>query len=162
MSNTEVGSLLFLLFLFISSAHLFGYFFERLRQPRVIGEILAGVALGPSIIGRLAGLTHSSALSFIPAAVNKHAAVMSFIYQLGLLLLMFISGSEMRCLFMREDRKDVFWLATVGTGLPFLLALAAGRWLPLERLRLMGAAHQRTSLLLVVGIAVAVTSIPVI
>lgn len=160
MSNTEVGSLLFLLFLFISSAHLFGYFFERLRQPRVIGEILAGVALGPSIIGRLAGLTHSSALSFIPAAVNKHAAVMSFIYQLGLLLLMFISGSEMRCLFMREDRKDVFWLATVGTGLPFLLALAASRWLPLERL--MGAAHQRTSLLLVVGIAVAVTSIPVI
>ncbi|HTC95395.1 MAG TPA: cation:proton antiporter [Terriglobales bacterium] len=160
MSNAEVGSLLFLLFLFISAAHLFGYFFERLRQPRVIGEILAGVALGPSMVGHLAGFAHFSVLNFIPAAASKHAAVMNFIYQLGLLLLMFISGSEMRRLFMREDRKDVFWLAVVGTGLPFFLVLAAGRWLPLERL--MGPAHQRTSLLLVVGIAVAVTSIPVI
>jgi Kef-type K+ transport system membrane component KefB len=160
MSNAEVGSLLFLLFLFISAAHLFGYFFERLRQPRVIGEILAGVALGPLIVGHLAALAHLSVLNSVPAAASKHAAVMNFIYQLGLLLLMFISGSEMRLLFMREDRKAVFWLAVVGTGLPFMLVLAAGRWLPLERL--VGPAHQRTSLLLVVGIAVAVTSIPVI
>ncbi|HLQ51184.1 MAG TPA: cation:proton antiporter [Terriglobales bacterium] len=162
MSNAEIGSLLFLLFLFISCAHLFGYLFERLRQPRVIGEILAGVVLGPSIIGHVAAWHGFSAFAFVAASAHQHAAVMNFIYQLGLLLLMFLSGCETRHLFSRDDSKEIAWLAIVGTGLPFLVAIAAGAlsWLPLETL--MGRAQQRLALVLVLGIAVAVTSIPVI
>ena len=126
MSNAEIGSLLFLLFLFISCAHLFGYLFERLRQPRVIGEILAGVVLGPSIVGHVAAWPGFSTLAFVTASAHQHAAVMNFIYQLGLLLLMFLSGCETRHLFSRDDSKEVAWLAIVGTGMPFLVAIAAG------------------------------------
>jgi Kef-type K+ transport system membrane component KefB len=54
----------------------------------------------------------------------------------------------------------VAWLGGLGTGLPFVLALAAAPLLPLETV--IGQANHRGSLLLVIGIAVAVTSIPVI
>jgi len=153
MTNSEIGLLLFLLFLFIASAHLLGYLFVRLRQPRVIGEILAGIVLGPSVAGKLSVL-------HLPALMHQHDSVLNFIYQLGLLLLMFISGIETRHLFGREERRQVGWLVGVGTLIPFVVALAASPWLPLERL--IGSTTSRTALVLVIGIGVSVTSIPVI
>src|SRR5437763_978566 len=51
MSNSALGSLAFFLFATLISAHLLGNLFVRLKQPKVIGEILAGVLLGPSLIG---------------------------------------------------------------------------------------------------------------
>lgn len=54
MSNFDLTSVLFILLLLIGLAQLLGYFFVKLRQPKVLGEILAGVVLGPSLIGRLA------------------------------------------------------------------------------------------------------------
>ena len=73
---------------------------------------------------------------------------------------MFISGIETRHLFGREERSSVAWLVIVGTGLPFLAAILAAPWLPLGRMA--GTVQQRTPLILVLGIGVAVTSIPVI
>src|SRR5207253_10370652 len=87
MSSSELGSLLFLLLLFISTAHLLGFLFVRLRQPRVIGEILAGVLLGPTLLGHL-GRLHFS-VGMLPALMARHSSVIDFVYQLGLLLLMF-------------------------------------------------------------------------
>jgi Kef-type K+ transport system membrane component KefB len=159
MTNSQIGSLLFLLFFFISFAHLLGYFFVRLRQPRVIGEILAGIILGPSLLGRLAA-PHSFQLPTLPNLVHENEAVLTFIYQLGLLLLMFISGIETRHLFGRKERRQVGLLVGLGTVIPFLVALATVSWLPLDRL--MGRAGGRIPLVLVIGIGVSVTSIPVI
>jgi Kef-type K+ transport system membrane component KefB len=73
---------------------------------------------------------------------------------------MFASGAETKGLFRREDAREVAWLGGLGTGLPFALALAFAPLLPVEAL--IGSANHRASLLLVIGIAVAVTSIPVI
>jgi Kef-type K+ transport system membrane component KefB len=159
MSSAELGSLLFLLLLFISTAHLLGLVFVRLRQPRVIGEILAGVLLGPALLGRFSQMANSSAIN-LPTLVGKNGPALDFIYQLGLLLLMFISGIETRHLFGREERRSVAWLVIVGTGLPFLTAILVAPWLPLASMA--GAVQQRTPLILILGIGVAVTSIPVI
>jgi Kef-type K+ transport system membrane component KefB len=163
MSATEFGAFSLLLFLLLASAHVLGYAFARLGQPRVVGEILAGVVLGPSVIGALAPDLLPANLSVrgaVGADAVRYQAVVGFLYNLGLLLLMFASGAETKGLFRREDAREVAWLGGLGTGLPFVLALIFAPVLPIEVL--MGPANHRGSLLLVIGIAVAVTSIPVI
>jgi Kef-type K+ transport system membrane component KefB len=163
MSSAEFGSFSVLLLLLLSTAHLLGDLFSRLRQPRVAGEILAGVILGPSVLGHIAPAL--AATMFNAGAVSetlgvKYQAIVGFLYNLGLLLLMFASGAEAQGLFRREDRREVGWLGVIGTGLPFVIAILAAPLLPLDAVT--GPANHRIALLLVIGIAVAVTSIPVI
>ena len=140
--------------------HSSAYLFERLRQPRLVGEILAGVAIGPFVLGQVA--PGVAARLFAGSETNKTDVVLSFVYWLGLLLLMFLSGTETRRLLARENRREIGWIVGVGTPLPLLLVLVLGLndLLPLNAL--VGSAGQTRSTLLVVAIAVAVTSIPVI
>lgn len=157
MPTSAIGPLIFFLALLLASAHLLGHLFVRMRQPRVIGEILAGIILGPFVLGKLPFYTHLLQLN--TAAAPKKAAL-DLLYQLGLLLLMFVSGAETKALFQRHERKQIVWLAAVGTALPFFIMLGLASALPLGWF--MGIKSNRTSLLLIMSIAVAVTSIPVI
>ena len=162
MSTAEFGSLTLLLLIVVTAAHLLGHVFLQLRQPRVVGEILAGVLLGPSVLGHF--LPHLSASIFsssnASASGDDHAVILGFLYNLGLLLLMFASGAETKGLFNPQDTRAIACLGFIGTGLPFILALFLAPLLPMHGL--MGAAGQTTPLLLVVSIAMALTSIPVI
>ncbi|MGH9005145.1 MAG: hypothetical protein ACRDYV_18645, partial [Acidimicrobiia bacterium] len=54
MSNQDLGSVLLAVLLLILGASLFGQLFSRFRQPKVVGEILAGVLLGPTLLGKVA------------------------------------------------------------------------------------------------------------
>ncbi|HWS18897.1 MAG TPA: cation:proton antiporter, partial [Candidatus Elarobacter sp.] len=157
MPSSAIGPLILFLAILVTGAHLLGYLFARLRQPRVIGEILAGCILGPFVLGRWAAYTHFLQLDV--AAPQKKAAL-DLLYYLGLLMLMFLSGAETKALFQKHERKQIAWLAAVGTALPFFIMLALGSFLPLGWF--MGVKSNRASLLLVMSIAVAVTSIPVI
>jgi Kef-type K+ transport system membrane component KefB len=161
MSNDEIGNVLLTLSVLLVSAHLMGYAFERLRQPRLVGEIFAGVLLGPFVLGRLAPLL-STALFESSTEDSPITVVLGFSYWFGLLLLMFISGSQVRRVLAQENRRETAWLLGIGTPLPFFLVLALGlsSLLPIEPI--VGAAGQQSSALLVLSIAVAVTSIPVI
>jgi Kef-type K+ transport system membrane component KefB len=154
LSNADLTSILLLLLLLVGLAQLFGYICVRLRQPKVVGEIFAGVFLGPALIGRLpfaAGLME---------ATKHQIDILNFVYWLGLLLLMFLSGAETRQLFTRDERREVGWLTIVGTGIPFVLALVLGPWL--IRPSLAGPNGNRTSLIIVLAVGVAVTSVPVV
>src|SRR5215475_9926971 len=157
MPATAIGPLILFLFLLLAAAHLLGYLFTRLRQPRVIGEILGGIVLGPFVLGKLPG--YVQLLQLDVAAAPKKAAL-DLLYWLGLLLLMFISGAETKALFQQRERKQIVWLASLGTGLPFFAMMIGASLLPLHSF--MGSSGNRTSLILVMSIAVAVTSIPVI
>ena len=155
MSNSGLTSVLFLLLLLVGLAQLLGYLFVRLRQPKVIGEIFAGVVLGPLLLGRL----QLGPMS-LPALAKQHAPILDFVYWMGLLLLMFLSGAETRQLFTREERREVSWLAFVGTGIPFLLGLILG---PLVAGPVIaGPRGNRLSLIIILAVGVAVTSVPVI
>ena len=154
MSNSELTSVLCVLLLLVGLAQLLGYLFVRLRQPKVIGEILAGVVLGPALLGRI------PVTSRLVASAQHDGNVLTFVYWLGLLLLMFLSGAETRQLFTREERREVGWLVIVGTGIPFVLGLVLGPWL--VRPSLAGPHGNRLSLVIVLAVGVAVTSVPVV
>ena len=154
MSNSDLTSVLLLLLLLLATAQLLGYLFSRLRQPKVVGEILAGVVLGPAVIGRI------PAAGWIVQTADHQANVFNFVYWLGLLLLMFLSGAETQQLFTREERREVGLLAVVGTGIPFVLALAFGTWL--IRRSLAGPNANRVSMIIILAVGVAVTSVPVV
>jgi len=77
-----------------------------------------------------------------------------------LLLLMFLSGAETRQLFTREERREVGWLAIVGTGIPFILGLVLGPWLIGPALA--GPNGNRISLIIILAVGAAVTSVPVV
>src|SRR5437870_8865741 len=72
----------------------------------------------------------------------------------------FLSGAETRQLFTREERRTVAWLSIVGTGIPFMLALVLGPWL--VRPALAGPNGNRISLIIILAVGVAVTSVPVV
>ena len=146
--------MLFILLLLVGLAQLLGFLFVKLRQPKVVGEILAGVVLGPAVIGRF------SFASKLMEATTHQANILSFVYWVGLLLLMFLSGAETRHLFTREERREVGWLAIVGTGIPFVLGLALGPWL--IHPALAGPNGNRISLIIILAVGVAVTSVPVV
>jgi Kef-type K+ transport system membrane component KefB len=157
MPANAIGPLIFFLAVLLAVAHLLGHLFTRLRQPRVIGEILAGILLGPFVLGKLPAYAHLFQLDVDPAPKK---AALDLLYWLGLLLLMFLSGAEIKSLFQKHERKQIAWLATLGTGLPFLAMALGASALPLEWF--MGTKANRVSLILIMSIAVAVTSIPVI
>lgn len=158
MSTEALGSLALALLLLLAGANLLGQVAVRLRQPRVVGEILAGVLLGPSLLGLLA--PGAAAAIFGSGGEDASTVVLGFLYQLGLLLLMFVSGAGVRNVLTRENRKPTAWMLGLGTALPFLVALGVAPLLPLHRF--MGEAGNRPAVVLVFAIAAAVTSIPVI
>ena len=154
LPNSGLNSILFALLLLVGLAQLLGYLFTRIRQPKVVGEILAGIVLGPALLGRI------PLVSRLMDATQHQESVLTFVYWLGLLLLMFLSGAETRQLFSREERREVGWLTIVGTGVPFLLGLGLGPWL--IRPALVGPNGNRISLIIILAVGVAVTSVPVV
>ncbi len=115
---------------------------------------MAGVVLGPALVGRL------PFASGLAEAIKQNASILNFVYWLGLLLLMFLSGAETRQLFSRDERREVGWLAIVGTGIPFVLSLIFGPHLVGPALA--GPNGNRISLIIILAVAVAVTSVPVV
>src|SRR5438045_1869528 len=103
MPSSAIGPLVLFLSILLVAAHLLGYLFAKLRQPRVIGEILAGIVLGPFVLGKW--VTYSTLLQLNEADAPKKAAL-DLLYWMGLLLLMFLSGAETKALFKKQDRKS--------------------------------------------------------
>jgi Kef-type K+ transport system membrane component KefB len=158
MSASDFGQFVLTIAAFLAIVHGLGYVAERLKQPRIVGEILAGILLGPFVLKLLLPGAYSKLFSFSTSG----GTVLGFLYQLGLILLMFCSGAETRRLLGKENRKTTILLITVSDIASFIFVLGLGflGFIPLARLT--GTLGQQTSTLLVVAIATSVTSIPVI
>lgn len=129
---------------------------ERLRQPPVIGEIVAGIMMGPSLLGLLPG--HLTGLIF-PVEARPY---LSLLGQVALLLFMFGVGWEFDTGMLRCRGRSVTALAVSSMVLPFLLAL--GLAVPLYQLHSEVSRHHVsfTSFALYLGVAMSITAFPVL
>ena len=138
------------------AAHTGGELFARARQPRAIGELIGGLVLGPTLLGVVA----PSVESWLFPDSGSTPIVLSTMSQLGLLLLLFVAGSELRTRFARSERTTVASVFVAGMALPFAAGLAlAGAF---DHHQFWGPRGNTTSFVLVFAIAMAITSIPVI
>jgi Na+:H+ antiporter len=130
-SMSRTTEVLLALFLMLLAAKLAAELFERLRQPAVVGEILAGVIIGPSVLG-LVGPSE----------------VVSMLAEIGVIFLLFSVGLETKPSSIFRVGKTAVLVAVLGVVLPFF----AG-WL---LLRLWGATNISS---LFVGTALVATSV---
>src|SRR5579884_3070018 len=98
------GKLLFELFVMFAGAKLLAEFFERLRQPTVIGEIIAGMLMGPSLLG----LVH-------PDEFNLGVA------EVGAIFLLFVVGLETRPRDLMRVGGTATLVASSGVAIPFIV-----------------------------------------
>jgi len=156
LSNLELTRFFFAIALLLISAHLFGYLFYRFKLPRVIGEILGGFLLGPTVLGFFAPEIHD----WLFNGFAEEGKLIAIIYWFGLVLLMFVSGFEIQKSFNKGDKRIILAMLFGATVIPFL----AGWVIPsfYDFTPYMGSAGNMLALQIVIAIAVAVTSIPVI
>jgi Kef-type K+ transport system membrane component KefB len=114
---TTFLQLAFLLSIILLSAKLAGYLSVRLGQPSVLGELLVGILLGPSVVD----LLH---LPFIDPAVGHTIAELG---ELGVLLLMFIAGLELHFDELTRNTRVAAYGGFLGVVVPTALGWGAGR-----------------------------------
>lgn len=101
----------------ILAARLGGWLFRRFGQPRVVGEILAGLLLGPSCLGSL----YPEGLHLLFPAESE--PTLRTLGQLGLILLMFEVGLEFDFVHLRQTGRSAAAVALAGICLPFLMGV---------------------------------------
>jgi Kef-type K+ transport system membrane component KefB len=124
-----------------------------------VGQLAGTAAADPGPGGGPGDVDNARAAISRPDHGAHRRCVSTFVHWLGLLL-MFVSGTEMQQLFGRGERRTVGWLIIVGTGTPFLLGLLFGPH-PTSP-SLAGQHANRLSLIIILAVGVAVTSVPVV
>ncbi|MER5310701.1 cation:proton antiporter [Streptomyces sp. NPDC002773] len=156
LETAEVAHVLLALSVLLVAAHLGGYLFARMRQPQVIGEILGGLLLGPTVLGELA----PDAQRWLLPTDGATGHVLGAFYQIGLLLLVYLTGTELRARRHNKGQRTIGFVTVSGLVLPFGFGLAIASAADTDEL--IGPNGSPTTLALIFGMAVAVTSVPVI
>ena len=122
-------------------------------QPRVIGEVIAGILLGPSLLGRIS----PDAMHFVlPTSV---APLLGVIAQLGVILYMFLVGLDLNPDHLKSKAHSTVAISHASIVAPFLLGAILALWLYPS---LAPADVSFTSFALFMGVAMAITAFPVL
>lgn len=106
-ASVEHASVLLTLFLIIAAAKLMAEIFERLRQPAVVGEILAGVIIGPSVLGWV-----------------QPSELIGIVAEIGVIFLLFTVGLETKPQDIFRVGKKAVLVGTLGVIVPFVAGYA--------------------------------------
>jgi Kef-type K+ transport system membrane component KefB len=134
-------------------ARFFGWIFKKIGQPSVIGEIVAGIALGPSLLG-LYFPEFFSALFPVDSLVN-----LKFLSQIGLILFMFVIGMELDIKVLKNRAKEAVVISHASIVIPFALGIGLAYFV-YNRFAPEGVKFLSFSLFM--GIAMSITAFPVL
>lgn len=143
------------MFLILASCHLVGSLVRRVGQPRVVGEMIAGVLLGPSLLGYFFPTLQAQLFP-------KESLTLLYVgAQCGVGLYMFLVGVEFRLDQFRHHARGAFTVSLAGMIVPFLLAIVLGCWL----IKVPGLFSEKATLataVLFLGAAIAITAFPML
>jgi Kef-type K+ transport system membrane component KefB/mannitol/fructose-specific phosphotransferase system IIA component (Ntr-type) len=156
LSPSELTALLLSLAVLLGLARALGELARHLRQPAVLGEIIAGILLGPTVFG---ALTPGAFEWLFPVAGPTRIAVEGFI-TLSATLLLFVVGLEVDLSTVWRQGRATLMVSALGLALPFSLGFSLGWFLP--GLVSAGNTPQPLAFALFLGIALSITALPVI
>jgi len=147
------AALFFALAVVVATARLVGLLAVRIGQPQVIGELIAGIAFGPTVLERFA----PSAWAWL--FPKEAIAGINALAQLGLILFMFGVGQEVVRTSRDRAQREAPLIALTSLVLPFAAGTAIA--LPLSS-HFAGAAGNRLTFALFLGCALSITAFPVL
>ena len=133
-------------------ARLFGMAFVRINQPRVMGEVLAGIVLGPTVVG---ALWPDLETALFPSDIIPFIGVVA---QLGLIFYMFLVGLEVDLSQIKGRVGQVAAISNVSVALPMMLGIAVA--LPVYEL--VGPDKKFVAFALFMGVSMSITAFPVL
>ena len=151
--ESSIGILLLQIIVILITCRLFGWLFAKMQQPSVIGEFVAGIVLGPSVLGHL--LPSVSAFLFPYDSLQN----INMLSQFGLILFMFAIGMELNITEVRQKLKETILISHTSTIFPFFLGMVTAYFLYNKY------AYESTPFLsfaLFVSIALSITAFPVL
>ncbi|MCZ8168547.1 MAG: cation:proton antiporter [Flavobacterium sp.] len=134
-------------------ARFFGWIFRKIGQPTVIGEIIAGIFLGPSVVGMY--LPEYSAMLFPVESLGN----LQFLSQIGLILFMFVIGMELDLKVLKNKANDAVVISHASIVFPFALGIGLSYFI-YHRFAPAGVEFLAFSLFM--GIAMSITAFPVL
>jgi Kef-type K+ transport system membrane component KefB len=151
--QSPLGILFLQIMVILSCCRILGHLFAKIGQPSVIGEILAGIVLGPSILGHW--FPDISGFLFPANSLDN----ISMLSQFGLILFMFVIGMELDISEVRKRLKETILISHTSTIIPFFLGIVMAYFIYDDY------ADKGTPFLsfaLFIGIAMSITAFPVL
>ncbi|MBX2900937.1 MAG: cation:proton antiporter [Cyclobacteriaceae bacterium] len=134
-------------------ARFFGWICKKIGQPTVIGEIIAGIVLGPSLIGMY--FPEFFATLFPAASLGN----LQFLSQIGLILFMFVIGMELDLKVLKNKAHEAVVISHASIIIPFALGMGLAYFIYQS---FAPTSVQFTSFALFLGIAMSITAFPVL
>ena len=148
-----LGRLLLQVLIIVAAAKLLGSLFAKIRQPPVIGEMIAGILLGPSLLGMVA----PGVQTFLFPADSLGA--LQLLSQVGVILFMFVVGIELDLTHLRKKADAAVLVSHASIVVPFFLGVV-GALFVYRSLAPAGTPFNAFALFL--GVALSITAFPVL
>ncbi len=152
-AKSPLSTLLLQVVLIVAAARGLGSLFRKIKQPPVIGEMIAGILLGPSLLGMLAPQAQGY---LFPAASMGSLQLLS---QVGVILFMFVVGIELDVDLLRHKAGTAVLVGHASIIVPFFLG--TGSALLIYR-TLAPAGIPFSAFALFIGVAMSITAFPVL
>jgi Kef-type K+ transport system membrane component KefB/nucleotide-binding universal stress UspA family protein len=141
--------------LLLLCGRLLGEGMQRIGQPAIMGQLLAGVVLGPSVLGVMWPAAERTLFPAIP----EQKAMIDAVSQLGILMLLLLTGMETDLALVRRTGKAALSVSLAGIAVPFLCGIALGEVLPDS---MLPHPDQRLVTTLFIGTALAIASVKIV
>jgi Kef-type K+ transport system membrane component KefB/nucleotide-binding universal stress UspA family protein len=154
---TEPSEALFIaqIVLLLLIGRLLGEIMQRIGQPAVMGQLIAGIILGPSVFGAI----WPAAQHAIFAGVREQNAMVEAVSDLGILMLLLLTGMETDLKLVKRARRAAMSVSLAGIVVPFVCGFALGQLLPEA---LLPQPDQRLITSMFLGTALSVASVKIV